>query len=60
MAKRDSDLPGPSEAVHVSKNGRRSLCGQSMRGEPQLPNGTAVTCPACRRKNGCGPGCGCS
>lgn len=51
MFSRDRGAPAPSDAVHVSRNGRRSLCGQSMKGEPQLPDGTAVTCPSCRRKN---------
>lgn len=51
MFGRDKTLPAPSEAVHVSKNGRRSLCGQSMKGEQELPDGTPVTCPTCRKKH---------
>jgi hypothetical protein len=44
------NAPKPSEAVHISKNGRRSLCGQSMKGERELPPGTPATCPVCVRK----------
>jgi hypothetical protein len=51
MFGRSSGAPGPSEAVHVSKNGRRSLCGQSMKGEVELPAGTPPTCPACIGKS---------
>ena len=41
------DAPAPSEAVHVAPNGRRSLCGQSMKGEAVLPDDTPVTCKPC-------------
>jgi hypothetical protein len=50
MFGRKRNLPGPSEAVHIAPNGRRSLCGQSMKGEPEFPAATPVTCPACAEK----------
>lgn len=50
--------PGPSEAVHVSDDGKRSKCGQDVRGEPRLASAT-VTCPVCCRKNGRHANCGC-
>jgi hypothetical protein len=46
------NAPKPSEAVHASKDGRRSLCGQSMKGEIEFPPGTPITCPVCKRKTG--------
>lgn len=51
--------PAASAAVHVLKRGTKALCGTDLRGEPELPAGTRVTCPVCAQKNGCGPGCGC-
>ena len=44
--------PKPSEAVHISRNGRRSLCGQSMKGEREMPAGTLPTCPVCVHQAG--------
>lgn len=45
-------VPGPSEAVHLVKSRFRnqSVCGQSMKGERQLPPCTPVDCPECKRK----------
>lgn len=50
--------PAPSAAVHVSDNGRRSLCGQDVRGERYL-SGAKVTCPVCCKRNGNHAQCGC-
>ena len=46
------NVPAPSEAVHMVGTffQRRSLCGQSMRGEREMPAGTQVTCPECARR----------
>lgn len=44
------DVPGPSEAVHLVKKGSRSVCGQSMKGEQELSQGTPVTCWKCVEK----------
>ncbi len=46
------NVPAPSEAVHMVGTflRRRSLCGQSMRGEREMPAGTQVTCPECARR----------
>jgi len=44
--------PAPSDAVHMVGPVLqwRSLCGQSMRGEREMPRGTRVTCPVCAEK----------
>jgi hypothetical protein len=46
------NVPGPSEAVHLvnSRWSNRSVCGQSMKGERELPPSTPIDCPECRRK----------
>jgi hypothetical protein len=43
--------PAPGAAVHVTTNdSSRSLCGQSMQGEPEMPGGTKVTCKPCAKQ----------
>lgn len=47
-----SDNPYGCIIIGTSANGRRSLRGQSMRGETEMPSGTPVTCGSCRAKAG--------
>jgi hypothetical protein len=48
--RKSRNVPGPSEAVHLVERGSRSVCGQSMKGEQELPQGSQITCPVCTEK----------